>query len=166
MTKTSGPIYHLQIVLNKLLELLGFEALSLLPPYRTNPMKCLSTRTAKCWQCCCQLKGSLLWGFIHGGCGGAVERMESLKWENKGGRTSSKRMQVQRESQSFWGISARGWAGYLWQNSPLAETDSKWPDVWEKWGLPTCKSFRGPSNSLVTAEPPSQFCSSWGVRLI
>lgn len=70
MTKTSGPIYHLQIVLNKLLELLGFEALSLLPPYRTNPMKCLSTRTAKCWQCCYQLKGSLLWGFIHGGCGG------------------------------------------------------------------------------------------------
>lgn len=92
---------------------------------------------------------------------GPVERMESLKWENKGGRTSSKRTKAQRESQSFWGISAQGWAGYLWQNSPLAQTDSKWPDVWEKWGLPTCKSFRGLSNSLITAEPPSsQFCSS------
>lgn len=91
MTNTSGPIYHFPIVSNKLLEPLGFEALLLLPPNETNPTKCLSMGTAECWQHCCQLKGFLQRGLIRGGCqGGAVERTESLKWENKGGRTSSK----------------------------------------------------------------------------
>lgn len=124
MTKTSGPIYHLPIVLNKLLELLGFEALPLLPPYETNPTKCLSTGTAECWQHCCQLKGFLQWGLIHGSCqGGAVERMESLKWENKGGRTSSKGIKAPRESQSFERVYAQGWAGHLWQNLCVAQAD-------------------------------------------
>lgn len=53
-------------------------------------------------------------GLIHGGCqGGLVEGMESLKWENKGGRTSSKGIKAKGESLPIWGIYARGWAGHL-----------------------------------------------------
>lgn len=44
MTKTSGPIYHLHVVLSELPGPLGFEELPSLPPHRTNRTKCLSTR--------------------------------------------------------------------------------------------------------------------------
>lgn len=122
MTNTSGPIYHFPIVSNKLLEPLGFEALLLLPPNETNPTKCLSMGTAECWQHCCQLKGFLQRGLIRGGCqGGAVERTESLKWENKGGRTSSKGIKAPREGRFFESVYAQGWAGHLCQNLPLAQ---------------------------------------------
>lgn len=47
MTKKSGPIYHLRIMLSKLLELLDFEELPLLLPYRTITSKRLSTGTAE-----------------------------------------------------------------------------------------------------------------------
>lgn len=37
---------------------------------------------------------------------GVVERIESLKWENKGGRTSSNEIKAQRERLPFQGIYA------------------------------------------------------------
>lgn len=82
--KKSGPIYHLQIVLNKLWGLtLVLKNSSLFPPHRTNTTKCLSTCTAECWQHFYQLKGSPLWRLIHGSCQRGCSEKGIIKMEEQ-----------------------------------------------------------------------------------
>ena len=80
-----------------------------------------------------------------------MEGTESLKWENKGGRTSSKGIKAQGESLLIWAIYAQGGAGlgisggiYLRARQGLR---------WDHGGCPSTEGFRGTPGIFVSTEP-------------